>query len=102
MAVVFFLFTLFIGMTSAQYCSNIHGCTPYELKAELSDRDEDNLYQVLSWDVKDEKVSVICDLVRTLDEITVSLNKLRFLKAFVFLDLIFRNLQPGNLKLSLD
>ena len=72
-AMSFLLLTLFIEITSAQYCSNIHGCTPYELKAELSDRDEDNLYQVLSWDVKDEKVSVICNLVRTLDEIMVSL-----------------------------
>ena len=72
-AMSFLLLTLFIGITSAQYCSNIHGCTTYELKAELSDRDEDNLYQVLSWDVKDEKVSVICNLVRTLDEIMVSL-----------------------------
>lgn len=77
----FLLFTLFIGTTSALYCSNTDGCTPYELKAELSDRDEDNLYQVLSWDVENEKVSVICDLVQTLEEIIVSI--ISYIKVFM-------------------
>ena len=101
-----------LTVTHAQYCTSKRGCTVQELSDELVHRDDENLYQVLSWDIRNEKVSVICDVVRNIEDIMVSSrdfflfgkwNKLvskKVLKCYLKFRTLFFSKSPGIKKMT--
>jgi len=64
-------FLAFIPLANADDLCGNRGCTIQELNAELAKRNDENLYQVLSWDVKVISASDICDLIEQFDDLMV-------------------------------